>query len=374
MRVSQRVHGLGGAQATVGVARVGMAQHLVAEREVGGEPAGQVRAYLRAGPAGPEDRRVPDVEVVRVGPVIVIVGLGQPPDVVVGEVVAVRLARAHLVVERAGALVPHPPQEVQAEFDLAGEVRARGPRADFPAHLPGERRDALEQDRLGVAGRLDEVQVVPGVEPAAGGVDPHPGRVFGQAALEVAVVIDRRGAVGHRAEVVEVAGGAAQRSVDEVRTVPLVLVEVERVGQWPGVEPGGGSDREPWRGGRGVAQDPDPVPAGRPDLGEPGGPHPAVALAPGAEVLPGHPGGGYRAGPGPDQDPVQPTTGQIARRPGFGHDLGQLGRARRVADLVHPDRGGRRPGGLTVRAGGQHRPGGGLGADLGDRRSGRPAT
>jgi hypothetical protein len=266
--------------------------------------------------------------------------------------------------------VPHPAQEVQAELDLAGEVRA-GARS----HLPGERRDALQQDRLGVAGGLDEVQVVPGVEPAAGRVDPHPGRVLGQAALEVAVAVDRRGPVGHRAGVVEMAGRAAQRGVDEVGTVPLVLVKVKRVGQRLGVEPRGRSDREPRRGGRGVTQDADPVPARRPDLGEPGGPHPAVALAPGAEVLPGQPGGGHPAGPGPDQDPAQSATGQIARRPGFGHDLGHLGRARRVADLIHPDRGGRCPGGLTVRAGGEDRPRGGFGADLGHRRpAGLPAT
>ena len=240
VRVGEGVDGLGGAQAAVGVARVGAVQHLVAQREVGGQAAGQVRADLRSGPPGPEDRRVPDVQVVRVGAPVMIVGLGQPPDVVVREVVAVRLARAHLVVQRPGPLVPHAPQEVQAEPDLAGEVRA-GP----GAHLPGERRDALQQHGLGVAGRLHEVQVVPGVEPAPGRVDRRAGRVPGQAALEVAVAVHRRGPVGHRAGVVEVAGCAAQRGVDEVRAVPLVLEERQRVGQRPRVEVRSRADREP---------------------------------------------------------------------------------------------------------------------------------
>ena len=315
---------------------------------------------------------------------VVVVGLGQPPDVVVAGVVVVRLAGADLVVQRPGPLVPHPLQEVQPEPGLAGEVRAGRSRAGGSraggcrarpgahlrrAHLIWERGDALQQDGLGVAGRLHEVQVVPGVEPAAGRVDPHPGRVLGQAALEVAVLVNRRAAVGHRAEVVEVAGRAAQRGVDEVRAVPLVLVEVERVGQWPRVKLRGRADREPRRGRGRVAQDPDPVPARRPDAGEPGRPYPAVALAPRAQILAGLPGGGDRAGPGPDHDPVQATTGKTARGPGFRHDLGQLGRAGRVADLVHPDRRGRRAGRRAVRPGGQHGPRRGLGADLRDLRS-----
>ncbi len=304
---------------------------------------------------------MPDVHVPRVRPLVVVVGLGQPPDVVVAEVVVVGLSGAHLVVERLGVLVPHPLQEVQAELGLAGEVRAGS-----GAHLARERRDALQQDGLGVTGRLDEVQVVARVPPAAGGVDPHPRRVLGQAALEVAVPVHRRGPVRHRAGVAAVTGRGAQRGVDEVRAVPLVLVEVQRVGQRLGVDLRGRADREPGRGGRRVAEDTDPVAARRVQPGEPGRPHPAVPLAPGAEVGGGQPGRGHRAGPGPDHHPAQ-RAGRLR----LGHDLGLLDRPGRVADLVHPDRGGRRASRRPVRAGGQHRAGGRLVADLLHRRAAR---
>ena len=230
-----------------------------------------------------------DVLVAGVRAPVAVVRLRQPPDVMIAEVAAVRFAGTDLVIQRPGPLIPHPLQEVQAEPGLAGE-------AGLPAaaHLAREGDHALQQHRLGVAGRLDEVQVVASVEPAAGRVDPYARRVPGQAALEVTIPVHPRCPVGHRMLIGEIAGSCAQRRLDEVRPVTLVLVEGESVRQGPGIQPGRGADLEPGRGDRGAGGQAEPVPA-RPGRGERHGPHPPIPLAPRAEVMPGGSGRGDHA-------------------------------------------------------------------------------
>ena len=107
--------------------RVARPVDLVGERERGGVAPGEVRADRRAWRAGPEDRPVADVAVERIGAAERVVGLGQPPDVVVADGLAVAAADPDLVVERPRWVVPHPQQPVGAELRLGGEVGRAAP-------------------------------------------------------------------------------------------------------------------------------------------------------------------------------------------------------------------------------------------------------
>ncbi len=263
----------------------------------------------------------------RVRAVIVVVGLGQPPDVVVREVKVVRLAGSDLEVQRPGPLVPHPLQEVQAELGLGGEADPLGPAAGRLAAVPmpaaakhsGERRDPLQHHADRVAGRLDELEVVAGVEPAAGGVDPHPGGVLAQAAAEVAVRAHVRRPERHRARVVEVSGRGPQGAADECWPITLVLVERQRVCHRAGIQAGGGADPEPRRdrrrmGGQRETVGPRPVYAAEPD-----GPDGRIPAAPRAEIGLRDAARDDAAGMAADQHPAR------ACPPGPRHERGELG-------------------------------------------------
>ncbi len=137
------------------------------QRERRDDPADQVGADQVAGRGGREDGAVGDVAV-QVG-VVVVVGLRQPPEVVVaGERAgAVAGADPHLEVERLALAVPHLPEPVQPVARLGGQ-RLRCPVA--------EQTGAREQQDVVVRRGVGELQVVAGVEPAAGHVDPGPRR------------------------------------------------------------------------------------------------------------------------------------------------------------------------------------------------------
>ena len=111
----QRLRGSGGGGAGVEPLRLAQQRQrldrvgllLGREGERRRDPAGEVRADRLAGGRGVEDRPVRDVPVQRVG--VVVVGLGQPPPVVVTDEGALLVARAEadLQVQREGRLVPH---------------------------------------------------------------------------------------------------------------------------------------------------------------------------------------------------------------------------------------------------------------------------
>ena len=176
--------------------RIARREHLEALGEGRRVAAGEVGADRRPRGAGPEDRPVTDEAERRIPPVVVIVGLREPPDIVVAGGRVVPFADPHLVVERAGPVVPHPQEPIRSEPGLPREVRRR-PRA----HLRGEVPDTRQQDRVGVAGRLHELQVVAGIPPAAGRADPRAERMQRPPEFAaVGVVAGRR--VGHRVAIV----------------------------------------------------------------------------------------------------------------------------------------------------------------------------
>jgi hypothetical protein len=105
---------------------------------------------------------------------------------VIGQDRSARVPRpdADLVVERLRALVPHLHEPFEAELCLTGEVRIGRPLSQ----LLGERLDAVEHERHHVAGCLDELEVVAGVPPSAGGI--HGCAEGCQVAFEIPVGID----------------------------------------------------------------------------------------------------------------------------------------------------------------------------------------
>ncbi len=205
---------------------------------------------------------MPDVAELRGRRAVGVVLLREPPDVVVSGDRVVAGADPDLVVERAGRVAPHPLQPVDAEPALALEVRAWG----AAAQQVREPARAGEQHVDGVARRLDELQVVARVPPASGGVDAPAERV--EVALEVAVRVDCRRRVGHRAPVVQMRGRAPQRRGHVVRAVPLVPVEGERVREGSRVELRRGRDAKRGRGGARTALHGDRVRARLPDGSE----------------------------------------------------------------------------------------------------------
>src|SRR6185437_6110417 len=94
-------------QAAAGEGRVAGVEHLEAEPERGYVAPGEVGADRCARRARTEDRPPADVAVERIFPAEAVVGLWQPPDVVVTGGGAIALADPHLVVERAGFRVEH---------------------------------------------------------------------------------------------------------------------------------------------------------------------------------------------------------------------------------------------------------------------------
>ena len=221
---------------------VGRAVHLVAERQRRGVPPGEVGADRRARRPCAEDRPVADVPVRRIVPAVGVVVLRQPPDVVVAHDRVVAVPDADLVVERARPVVPHPQEPAGAELRLGVEVRPAG----ASAHLRGKVADAHEQDGVGVGRRVDELQVVAGVPPAAGRVDPHAERR--EVALERAVAVDLRRAVCHGVGVVQVRRRRTKRGAHDRRPVALDAVERECVSDGSGVRATLRSRRGRWPG------------------------------------------------------------------------------------------------------------------------------
>ena len=218
--------------------------------------------------------------------------------------------------------------------NLASAVKSEAGRPG--PHLAREVPHARQEQVGGVAQGLHALDVVAGVPPAAGGVDPDPQRreVAGEA--PAAVHVGRL--VGHRVLVVQVRRRGPQGVRDEVRAVPLGLVEGQGVGQRLGIHVRADVDPEARRGcgdrpgdrDRVAARGRDGVEVERVDVG--------VGRAPRAEV-------------GPD---LTREHGLAARVPhaeagaGLGdarHQVGTLGRGRGVADLVHPHERRARRGG-----------------------------
>src|SRR5439155_7469342 len=110
------------------------------------------------------------------------------PQIVVRARLPVPVADAHLVIEGPRRVVPHPHEPVDAEPRLGGEVRSSGAGPELARELA----HAREQDVLGVAARLNELQVVPRIPPPTRGVDA---RADGR---EVAVETPRAGVVPRR--------------------------------------------------------------------------------------------------------------------------------------------------------------------------------
>ncbi len=223
------------------------------------DPAGEVRADRLPCGGGVEDRPVRDVPVQRVG--VVVVGLGQPPPVVVADERALLVARAEtdLQVQREGRLVPHLVQPRDAVARLVDEALRR-PAAQ--QSCAGEEHDVVVRRGVG------ELEVVAGVRPAALDVnrsaDPREVRVCDHvlAPDHVRPGID----VGRR--VVEVRGLAAQRTGDLLVAVALVLVEAHAEVDQRSVELAGTRDPEVRRGHPNRPGRDDPVAALRPKAGE----------------------------------------------------------------------------------------------------------
>ena len=97
-----------------------------------------------------------------------VVAFGQAPQIVVAaRGLAGQIdADADFIVQHTALIVPHAQQPAQAEGGFGGEVRL----AAAP-HLVRKVAQAGQQDRHGVALRLDEFQVIAGIPPAAARID-----------------------------------------------------------------------------------------------------------------------------------------------------------------------------------------------------------
>jgi hypothetical protein len=216
-------------------------------------PGRRGRADRRPGGGGREDGAVGDVPggiARRDRPGVV--GLRQPPEVVVAPDHVVAVADADLRVERPAPAVPHlvQPGEPVPGLGRQGAVAAPG------------RPLGRQQQRGGVAGCLGELQVVAGVEPAA--LDVHRAALLRQAAHQHVVRGVHRGDVHRGVPVCEVRRLAVQDPGDLVGAVPLGLEEAHRPVDVRPVELRGPGDPEGGgRGRRRTAHD-DPVGAGGP--------------------------------------------------------------------------------------------------------------
>jgi hypothetical protein len=275
---------------------------------------------------GAEDGAVADVAVEWVAAAEGVVGLGQPPDVVVADGLGVAVADADLVVQGPGGVVPHVLQEAQAELRLGGEVGV----GRAGAQLGGEVAHAELHHGDGIAGGLDEFQVVAGVPPAARDVDAHAERR--EVAREAPIVVHVRRQVGHGDGVVEVAGRAAQGRGDVGGPIALILIERQPVGERAGIQVGRRVHLEAG-GGRGDGPaDRDGVGARRRHAVEIQRIDHWIGSAPLAEAGADGPGGHGRAARVLDAE----------RRPGLGgrgHQVGAFAGGGRVAELVDADGG-----------------------------------
>ncbi len=210
------------------------------EREGRRHAAGEVRADRPAGRRGVEDRAVRDVPVQRVG--VVVVGLGQPPEVVVAGERALFVARpdADLHVQRAGLLVPHLVQPGEAVPGLREQARGRARPQE-----PG----AGEEDDVVVRRGVGELQVVTGVGPAALDVDrpADPGEVLVGDEVLAAHHVRPRVDVGLGVE--QVRRPTVQRPRHHLVAVALVLVERDAVPNHRCEQLPCRCDLEPRRGG-----------------------------------------------------------------------------------------------------------------------------
>ena len=218
-RVRQIEDVLRGAQALRCERRLARLEHLETHRERGRVTSREVGAHERSRRAGAEDGPVPDVAIERIGSPVPIVCLRQSPDVVVTARLRVPGPDTHLVVERSGLVVPHLEEPLDAELRLSREVRGRG----ASAHLPGHVTNPREEQILGVARGLHELQVVTGVPPATGGIDPDVERC--EIALEVSGLVRVRGQVRHRVLVVEMRRRRPKRGRDVRGAVALIPEE-----------------------------------------------------------------------------------------------------------------------------------------------------
>src|SRR5439155_15447075 len=190
-----------------------------------------------------------------------VVGLRQPPDVVVAVegTGAVAAADADLQVQRLVLGVPHLVQPLLAEVRLSVQCgRCGGAQRPFGG----------EEDRVAERGGVGELQVVAGVEPPAQHVDRAADLLQRGVGDDVAVRFEVGRGVHGRLGVVEVRGLAAGLAGDHVRPVPLHLVERHTVGDRLAVQGRGVGDAEVRRAAGGAAADLDVVRAGGVQAGE----------------------------------------------------------------------------------------------------------
>ena len=320
-RAGHGEHRGAGPQQGPGPPAVPVALHLGAQGERGGHPAGQVGADPRPRRGGPEHRAVLD-EVLgvarphRQG----VVGLGQPPHVVVAQEAEALTAGAEpdLRVEDPVALVPDLVQPAQPVAGLGGQGAVPAVQAPLDDQQLGHR----------VGGGVGELDEVAGVEPAA--LDVHraadrPERGRGHVA---AVALEHRGGV-HRGPAVGQVGRSAVQPPRDLGAVALDLEEVDGVVDELGEQGLAAGDAERRRG-RGQAVDHDPVAAGPAQGAEVDGVHGPVA---------GVPAAGRPADPAREHGPPavvhDPEPGPDGR--GLGQQERPLGLAGRVPDLVDPD-------------------------------------
>ncbi len=217
---------------------VAAAEDLGGQGQRRGIAPGQIGTEMRARRAGAEHGAMPDVAVHRVPRAPVVVTLRQAPEIVVARRPRIAGPDPDLVVQRPRLVVPHAQQPARPELRLGAEVgsRRRG------AHLVREVTHPGEQQRLGVARGVHELEVVASVPPAARGVDALAHRR--QIAAELAVAVDLGGPVRHGAAVVQMRGRRAQPRTDELRAVTLDLVEAERIAQRLSVDVRAAADGE----------------------------------------------------------------------------------------------------------------------------------
>ncbi len=326
VRVRQVVDVLRGQQAFAGESRVARFEHLVGLGQSRGVASGQVGADLRSRRPRAEHRPMADVAVERIALAVGVVFLRQAPDVVIAGGLVVAAADADLVVERLRLVVPHAQQPVGTEPRLGREVG----RARSGAHLSREVTHTAEQHRLRVAGRVDELEIVARVPPAARRVAAHAESL--QVAAEDAVGVDLRRRVRHRVAVVQVGRGVAQRRADEVGAVALHLVEAQRVRQRARVDVRATVDREPGRDRRRGPEHDDLVDARRGHRREIEREDVGVLRVPPAEVR------ARRARVGDRARAVDHDEGRAGGGRGR-HEVGAFGRARGIPDLVHAHEG-----------------------------------
>ena len=210
---------LAGPAASLGIRRIARAEELRAQPERGGEASREVGTDRPTGGDGSKYRALAEVASGASASAEVVVALGKTPDVVVAEdPLTVAVSHPDLVVDRSGSVVGHLEEPVRAEPGLLDVAR--------PNAREGVVQRGKGEQRIREARRLDELEVIAGVEPPSRDVLRAAGA--NEAARELTLPV-RRGPVDEGAPVIQMGRAASEHARIHDRSVALAGEEAQRV-------------------------------------------------------------------------------------------------------------------------------------------------